>query len=114
YVICAMDNAVDVVDVERRAHQGRISLGPRPEPSWEERGEALFYDGRLSMDGWMSCNSCHTDGHTTGLRNDNLGDDTFGAPKRILSLLGARNTEPYAWNGNSWSLALQMQKSVRS
>ena len=36
----------------------------------------------------MSCHSCHTDGHTSGRLADTLGDDTFGTPKRVLSLLG--------------------------
>ena len=48
----------------------------------------------------MSCHSCHTDGHTNGQLNDNLSDfKTFGAPKRVLSLLGKRDTMPLAWNG---------------
>src|SRR2546429_167098 len=81
----------------RRAR--RIPLGPQPELSLAERGELLFYDARLSHDGWFSCHSCHTDGHSNGLLNDNLGDGSFGAPKRVLSLLGVRDTGPWAWNG---------------
>jgi cytochrome c peroxidase len=66
------------------------------------------------MDGWMSCHSCHTDGHTMGLRSDNLGDGTFGAPKRTPSLLGVRETGPYAWNGSLATLEEQIRKSVEN
>ena len=79
-----------------------------------DRGEILFFDARLSHDGWMSCSSCHTDGHTTGLLVDTLGDGDFGAPKRIPSLLGTQGTGPWAWNGSAKTLADQIQDSVHS
>ena len=66
----------------------QISLGARPELSAAERGEDLFYDARLSLQGWLSCHSCHTDGHSSGKLADTFSDTTFGTPKRILSLLG--------------------------
>jgi mono/diheme cytochrome c family protein len=62
----------------------------------------------------MSCHSCHTDGHTNGLLNDNLGDGGFGAAKRVLSLLGVAETAPWAWSGNMTSLDDQIRKSVRT
>jgi len=67
---------------------------------------------RLSHDGWMSCHSCHTDGHTNGQLNDNLSDGSFGAPKRVLSLLGVAETGPWAWNGQSKSLEEQVKGSI--
>ena len=48
-----------------------------------DRGERLFFDGRLSHDGWLSCQSCHTDGHTNNALADTLGDGSFGAAKRL-------------------------------
>ena len=77
-------------------------------------GELLFHSARLSHDGWMSCHSCHTDGHTNGLLNDNLGDNSFDAPKRVLSLLGVADTAPWGWNGGMHDLAEQVRKSVRT
>jgi cytochrome c peroxidase len=74
----------------------------------------LFYDARLSLDGWYSCHSCHTDGHTSGLLSDNLGDGGYGAPKRVLSLLGAGDTGPWAWNGTIPTLESQIRKSIES
>jgi len=60
----------------------------------------------------MSCHSCHTDGHTNGLVNDNFSDKSFGAAKQVLSLLGRKDTEPFAWNASSASLTDQIRKSI--
>jgi cytochrome c553 len=90
----------------------RLSLGPQPPLSAAERGERLFFDARLSHDGWMSCHSCHTDGHTTDQLSDTLGDGTFGAAKRIPSLGGVAETGPWAWNGSMHDLAEQVRKSL--
>jgi cytochrome c peroxidase len=85
-----------------------------PELSLAERGELLFYDARLSHDGWMSCHSCHTDGHANGQMNDNFSDRSFGASKRVLSLLGVADTLPLAWNGSVASLERQIHNSVEN
>src|SRR4029078_11970428 len=79
-----------------------------------QRGELLFYDARLSHDGWLSCHSCHTDGHANGQKNDNFSDRSFGAAKRVLSLLGVADTLPLAWNGQGPRLERQIHNSVQS
>ena len=112
YVANMFSDSVSVVDVATRTVKAEVSLGPQPQLSAAERGERLFHDARLAHDGWMSCHSCHTDGHTNGLLSDTLGDGTFGAPKRILSLLGIKNTAPYAWDGSIADLESQVRKSV--
>ena len=89
-----------------------ISLGEQSEPTLAQQGEKLFFDGQLSHDGWMSCHSCHTDGHTNGMLNDNFSDDSFGTPKRVLSLLGVAGTGPWAWNGETATLEKQVRNSV--
>ena len=94
-------DSITVFDLEDWGIAGHVSLGPTRGLSERDRGERLFYDARLSLDGWYSCHSCHTDGHTTGQRNDNLSDLSFGAPKRILPLGGVGETGPWAWNGKS-------------
>ncbi|MCG8585779.1 MAG: c-type cytochrome, partial [Pirellulales bacterium] len=63
--------------------------------------------------GWYSCHSCHTDGHTAGSLADTLGDGAEGAPKRILSLLGAAETGPWSWLGNKERLNDQIHQSLR-
>jgi cytochrome c peroxidase len=114
FVADELSDTICVVDVKEARRTGEISLGPQPELTLADRGERLFYDGRLSHDGWMSCHSCHTDGHTNGLLNDNLGDGSFGAPKRVLSLLGVGKTGPWAWNGEITELETQIRKSIET
>jgi YVTN family beta-propeller protein len=114
FVADELSDMISTVDVKEARRTAEISLGPRPELSLADRGERLFYDGRLSHDGWMSCHSCHTDGHSNGLLNDNLGDGGFGAPKRVLSLLGVGRTGPWAWNGEMAELDAQIKKSIET
>jgi YVTN family beta-propeller protein len=112
YVANTFSDSISVVDLRDRKVQGDVSLGMQPELSLAERGKRLFHDARLAHDGWFSCHSCHTDSHTNGQLNDNLGDDSYGAPKRVLSLLGVKDTGPWAWNGKVPELAKQIRKSV--
>lgn len=112
YVADTLGDAVHLLDVVEGESKAVISLGPQPELTAADRGELLFHDARLSHDGWMSCHSCHTDGHTNHLLNDNLSDGGFDAPKRVLSLLGTADTAPWAWNGGAADLAAQVKKSI--
>ena len=112
YVANRFDDTVSVIDPNRPAVIGSLALGPKNTPTTVETGEALFYDARLSLDGWFSCHSCHTDGHSNGLANDNFGDETFGTPKQIPSLLGVGRTGPWGWLGNKPTLEAQITASV--
>jgi cytochrome c peroxidase len=62
----------------------------------------------------MSCNSCHSDGHSPDQLSDTLGDSSFGAPKRIPALGGVAQTGPWGWNGSMHDLGEQVQKSVQT
>jgi cytochrome c peroxidase len=106
------DDSVSVIDLREGKVLSTVSLGPSPELTASDRGEALFHDARLSLEGWLSCQSCHTDGHTNGLLNDNLSDGTYDTPKRVLSLRGVSDTGPWAWNGAVPDLATQIRNSV--
>ncbi len=112
FVCNRFDDSVTVVDFVERRVATTIELGTMPAWGAIERGEALFHDARLSHDGWYSCQSCHTDGHTNNLLNDNLGDGDYGSPKRIPSLLGVGRTGPWAWRGNRQRLAELVKRSV--
>jgi cytochrome c peroxidase len=47
--------------------------------------------------------------------NDNFSDRSFGAPKRVLSLLGGvKDTLPLAWNGQVTTLERQIHNSVEN
>jgi len=105
-------DSITMFDLEDWGIAGHVSLGPTPTVDRLGQGERLFYDANLSLDGWYSCHSCHTDGHTTGRRNDNLSDYSFGAPKRILPLGGVAKTGPWAWNGEAESLTDQIHSSI--
>lgn len=105
-------DSISFVDLVDRESKAELSLGPQPTPTAVDRGEFLFYDATLSHDGWMSCNSCHSDGHTNGQLNDNFSDASFGAPKRVLSLLGRADTGPFAWNASSATMPDQIKKSL--
>jgi cytochrome c peroxidase len=114
YVANRLDDSISIVDLSQRVAVTTVSLGPTPPPDAVHRGERLFYDARLSLDGWMSCHSCHPDGHTNGLLNDNFGDDVEGTPKRVLSLLGSGQTGPWSWLGKRQSLEEQIAKSIQT
>jgi len=114
YVANTLDDTVSVVDLATGLYRASIALGPGREPSAAERGERLFFDARLSHDGWMSCHSCHTDGHSSGQSSDTLGDGGFGAPKRVPSLLGVGTTGPWGWLGRFERLEDQVRQSIAS
>jgi YVTN family beta-propeller protein len=114
YVANTFADSISILDVKEARTVAEVSLGTRPELSAAERGEMLFHDARLAHDGWMSCHSCHTDGHSNGRLADTLGDGTFGTPKRVLSLLGVGDTGPWAWNGSMPDLESQVRKSVET
>lgn len=112
YVANMMDDSITVVSVPRRRVVDTISLGRMPEFSMSQQGERLFYDARQSLDGWYSCHSCHTDGHTNGLLNDSFADHVAHTPKRVLSLLGVNETFPWAWKGHQHWLSDQVSMSI--
>jgi YVTN family beta-propeller protein len=107
-------DSISVIDLESRKPLAEIALGPQTELDPTERGELLFYDATLSLRGWMSCHSCHTDGHTNGIVVDTQGDGGFGAPKRVPSLFGVAASGPWAWNGEMRTLSAQIEKSLRT
>jgi len=114
YIANGLDDTVSVVEIESGRNVASIALGPGLEPSLADRGERLFFDARLSHDGWMSCHSCHTDGHTCGLKSDTLGDGSYGAAKQIPSLLGVGATGPWTWTGSQERLEDQVRTSIQT
>lgn len=111
----ALSDTLTVLDAGSLAIVATVALGP---PDAERpaalRGEALFLDGRAAMDRWITCASCHPEGHTQGLNFDTLGDGSYGAPKNTPGLLGAADTAPYAWTGRFPELEDQLEQSLRT
>jgi YVTN family beta-propeller protein len=114
FVANTFSDSVSIVDLEKSSVLAEKPLGQRLELTSRDRGEMLFYDARLSHDGWLSCHSCHSDGHTSGLLADTLSDGTYGTPKRILSLRGVGDTAPWTWTGGVAKLETQVQKSIET
>ncbi len=100
--------------LDRNLYISHLRLGPTPKLGPAERGEQLFFNARLSHASWMSCHSCHTDGHANGGMADTFGDNSSGAPKRVISLLGVGQTGPWGWNGKKMKLEDQVHQSVNS
>ena len=96
------------------AKKTTIRLGPVGALAPADRGEALFYDTRLSANGWISCHTCHPNGHTTGQLVDTLGDGSKGTHKRVLTLLGSGATGKWAWTGDVPALHMQVLNSLQT
>jgi YVTN family beta-propeller protein len=112
YVANYLLNAVQVVDPDKRAVVRTISLGGPAEPSLVRKGEAIFYDGRRSLDQWYSCHGCHYEGHTNAVTMDTLNDGRFGNYKVVLSLRNVVHTGPWTWHGWQTDLAAGVKKSM--
>lgn len=114
FVVNELSDSVSIVDLSRNEKVGQIVLGPMPVTGAVERGERAFFSSRLSLENWMSCHSCHTDGHTNNQLADTLGDGSYGDAKRVPSLLGVWATGPWAWNGGHSVLHSQIAASLKS
>jgi YVTN family beta-propeller protein len=114
FVVNCLSDSVSVVDLAENRTVDTISLGPSPPLGTVERGEVAFFNAKLSHESWMSCHSCHTDGHTNNGLADTLGDGDFGDAKRVPTLRGVWSTGPWAWNGSQHQLHGQIQKSLIS
>jgi mono/diheme cytochrome c family protein len=114
WVLNAFSDSLTQIDLQQGAVLDELMLSPQRALSEAEEGELHFHDATLSHDGWMSCASCHVDGHGNGVLVDTLGDGHYGAPKRVLSLLGLRGTEPFGWTGKDANLKDQIERSIAS
>ena len=112
YVANSLSDTVSEVEINSGLLVRIISLGTRPNPTVVEQGERLFYDAKISHDGWMSCHTCHTDGHSNGQLADTLGDGSYGDPRPVPPLLGTSTTGPWTWTGSVDRLEDQVRKSV--
>ncbi len=76
-----------------------VSLaGPNPNNKKPEslirKGERLFHDATLCLEGWQSCASCHPGGGRMDALNWDLVNDGIGNPKNTKSLVWAHKTAP--------------------
>lgn len=106
-------NSVQEVDIEAREVHRSIDLGGPEEPSLARQGEAVFLDGRKSLDQWYSCYSCHYEAGpnrpTVDTRNDGGFQNTY---KTIRGLYNVASTGPWTWHGWQDDLRAAMRKSL--
>lgn len=114
FVANMLSDSVTVYNLMASHQIASISLGPRPVPGPVERGERAFFSAKLALENWMSCHSCHTDGHTNNGLADTLGDGDFGDAKRVPTLRGVWSTGPWGWNGSQHLLHSQIRNSLTS
>ncbi len=85
----------------------------RADLSMVRRGEMLFNDGRLCLEGWQSCASCHdTDARMDGINWDLLNDGT-GNPKNAKSLLWSHQTPRSMWMGVRETAEVAVRAGIR-
>jgi hypothetical protein len=75
-----------------------INVGTQPDEDWYRQGERLFHDASHTLQGWLSCASCHPDARTDGLNWDMLNDGA-GNPKNTHTMLYSPNTPPVMSHG---------------
>lgn len=75
-------------------------LGADPSPASIRRGRSVWYDAVGSMNGRVSCNTCHPGGEADGLAwslKDDLTD--FKDPMVTQTMKGALDAFPFHWRG---------------
>jgi len=112
FIANSLLSAVQEVDPVAKKIVRTISLGSTDDPSLVRRGEAIFYDGRRSLDQWYSCHSCHYEGHTNAVTMDTRNDGRFGNYKTVLSLRNVTQTGPWFWHGWQKDLNEALRKSM--
>jgi YVTN family beta-propeller protein len=106
YVANYLEDAVQVVDAESAALVRSIPLGAPKELSLARKGEILFHAADRSFNQWYSCNTCHSDGHTSGLDFDTMNDgwqdyspNHQRSRKKAPTLRGVAVSGPWTWHG---------------
>ena len=70
-----------------------LSVGINPDENQARLGERIWHDGTTTLQGWLSCASCHPDGLSDGLNWD-LMNDGNGNPKNSKAMLYSIETPP--------------------
>jgi len=66
YVLNRVDNSIAVIDPATEKQLQVTLLSNDPTPDYIRTGRRLLYSAKLSGSGFVSCASCHIDGHTDG------------------------------------------------
>ncbi|MBX7166623.1 MAG: c-type cytochrome [Pirellulales bacterium] len=113
WVANALLDALQEVDLVERRVVREIRLGGPTEPSLARLGEAIFFDGRRSLDQWYSCHTCHYEGGTNLLTMDTTNDGQFhGTFKTVKPLFDVTRTGPWTWHGWQHDFPAALRKSL--
>ncbi|ANM31077.1 hypothetical protein ABI59_18100 [Acidobacteria bacterium Mor1] len=93
YVLNRVDNSITIIDPVAETVVDSFDLSADPTPDYITDGRRFLYDAKLSGNGKVTCESCHTDGRTDGLAWD-LGDPSTGdlpIPRELMPNDGFAN-----------------------
>lgn len=98
YVNNTLAGTVNVIDTNAYTVTSVITVTNIPLPPLLLNGKRLFHssnDPRVSLNQWISCNTCHFEGENDG-RTWSFG---FAGKRNTTSLLGMIETYPLRWSG---------------
>ncbi len=104
---------VGLIDAGTASVARYLSVGEQPTETLRRKGERLFHDAATTLQGWLSCATCHPDGRADGLNWD-LGNDGVGNPKNTKSLLYSPNTPPSMAHGVRASAAVAITAGFKN
>jgi len=108
-----LGNSVQIVDLKKRELVKTIPLGSAAEESLARAGQAIFLDGRRSLDQWYSCYSCHWEAGPNAVTMDTLNDGSNRTFKTVPSLANVSRTGPWTWHGWQKDFHAAMRKSLQ-
>lgn len=107
-------DTIESIDLAEPALPARLAAKlSRAAPGTVRKGEALFNDGSLSFQGWLSCASCHSPDARVDALNWDLLNDGIGNPKNVRSLLLAHRTPPAMTQGVRDNAEMAVRAGIR-
>jgi DNA-binding beta-propeller fold protein YncE len=91
-----------------------IPLGKRTQMDAVRLGDYYFHDGKLCLQGWQSCASCHPDDARVDGFNWDLLNDGIGNPKSTRSLLLSFETPPAMFLGVRTNAAVAVRAGLKA
>jgi DNA-binding beta-propeller fold protein YncE len=90
-----------------------ISVGTQPDETWARQGERIYNDASHTLQGWLSCASCHPDARTDGL-DWNMLNGIPGDPKNTHTMLYSANTPPVMSMGQRGTAAVAITAGFKN
>lgn len=113
FVGCQKDDPPVEAPIEQDLTPYALDIGDFPEPDIADDneltlakvqlGRMLFYENKLSLDGSMSCSSCHEQANAfTDTTRFSLGVDNLPGNRQAMAIFNmAWNTNEFFWDGRS-------------